>query len=61
MSWGVSLPRIVTWARFRQADGEEIWLYNTHFPHRAEDAAARLEAARSWPPTSPSACRRTRG
>jgi endonuclease/exonuclease/phosphatase family metal-dependent hydrolase len=45
-SWNVSLPRMVTWVRFRQADGEEFWFYNTHFPHRAEDGAARFEASK---------------
>ncbi len=46
MSWNVSLPRMVTWARFRESSGKEFYLYNTHFPHRAEDAAARFEAAK---------------
>ncbi|MEZ5363558.1 MAG: endonuclease/exonuclease/phosphatase family protein [Bryobacterales bacterium] len=46
MSWDVSLPRMVTWARFREASGREFWLYNTHFPHRQEDAAARFECAK---------------
>ena len=46
MSWDVSLPRMVTWARFREADGREIYFYNTHFPHRGQDAAARLECAK---------------
>ena len=46
MSWDVSLPRLVTWARFRDADGEEFYFYNTHFPHRREDAAARLNCAK---------------
>ena len=46
MSWGVSLPRMVTWARFRDLEGEEFYLYNTHFPHRRQDAAARLNGAR---------------
>ncbi len=46
MSWDVSLPRIATWARFREARGGELWVYNTHFPHRREDAAARLECAK---------------
>ena len=45
-SWNVSLPRMVTWVRFRQADGEEFWFYNTHFPHRAEDGSARFEASK---------------
>ena len=46
MSWNVSLPRMVTWARFRDRDGEGFYLYNTHFPHRQQDAAARVECAR---------------
>jgi len=46
MSWNVSLPRMVTWVRFRDVQGEEFWFYNTHFPHRAEDAAARFEASK---------------
>ncbi|MCY4597568.1 MAG: endonuclease/exonuclease/phosphatase family protein [Bryobacterales bacterium] len=46
MSWGVSLPRMVTWARFRDLEGEEFYLYNTHFAHRRQDAAARLNSAR---------------
>ena len=46
MSWDVSLPRIVTWARFREASGGEFWFYNTHFPHRREDARARYECAK---------------
>ncbi len=46
MSWNVSLPRMVTWVRFLDNQGEEFWFYNTHFPHRAEDAAARFEASK---------------
>ena len=46
MSWNVSLPRMVTWARFRDVEGEEFYLYNTHFPHRRQDALARVECAR---------------
>lgn len=46
MSWEVSLPRMVTWVRFLDVQGEEFWFYNTHFPHRAEDAAARFEASK---------------
>ena len=46
-AWGMSLPRLATWARFRTRGGEEFYLYNTHFPHRREeDAAARVECAR---------------
>jgi endonuclease/exonuclease/phosphatase family metal-dependent hydrolase len=46
MSWDVSLPRMVTWARFRDLEGEEFYFYNTHFPHRAQDSAARLKCAK---------------
>lgn len=45
-SWDVSLPRMVTWARLRDAQGRELYFYNTHFPHRGQDAAARLECAK---------------
>ena len=45
--WGMSLPRMATWARFRAHSGEEFYAYNTHFPHRQEqDAQARQECAR---------------
>jgi endonuclease/exonuclease/phosphatase family metal-dependent hydrolase len=44
MDWHVSLPRMVTWARFRSA-GKEFYFLNTHFPHRREDDAARLNCA----------------
>lgn len=47
MSWNVSLPRMVTWGLFeRLGSGKRFYLYNTHFPHRAEDGAARLECAK---------------
>jgi endonuclease/exonuclease/phosphatase family metal-dependent hydrolase len=47
MSWNVSLPRMVTWGRFQIAGTRKhFYLYNTHFPHRGEDHAARLECAR---------------
>lgn len=46
MSWDVSLPRMVTWVRFRDVQGEEFYFYNTHFPHRSQDAAARFEASK---------------
>lgn len=46
MSWGVSLPRMVTWGLFEAREsGRRFYFYNTHFPHRREDAAARLECA----------------
>lgn len=44
-SWQSSLPRVTTWARFTHLDsGRTIWVYNTHFDHRSEQA--RTEAAR---------------
>jgi endonuclease/exonuclease/phosphatase family metal-dependent hydrolase len=46
MSWDVTLPRMVTWGLFeRSGSGERFYLYNTHFPHRTEDAAARVRCA----------------
>jgi endonuclease/exonuclease/phosphatase family metal-dependent hydrolase len=47
MSWNVSLPRMVTWALFEQAGGgQRFYFYNTHFPHRRQDEAARVECAK---------------
>ena len=47
MSWDVSLPRMVTWGLFeRLGSGKRFYFYNTHFPHRREDDAARLECAK---------------
>lgn len=47
VSWGHPYPRMVTWALFEsKADGRRFHLYNTHFPYRAEDGAAREKAAR---------------
>jgi endonuclease/exonuclease/phosphatase family metal-dependent hydrolase len=46
MSWDVSLPRMVTWGLFEVgAGGRRFYYYNTHFPHRPQDAAARLKCA----------------
>ncbi|MEN6603760.1 MAG: endonuclease/exonuclease/phosphatase family protein [Bryobacteraceae bacterium] len=45
-SWGMSLPRMVTWARFKTSHGSQFVFYNTHFPHRGQDHQARLECAR---------------
>jgi endonuclease/exonuclease/phosphatase family metal-dependent hydrolase len=46
MSWNVSLPRMVTWGLFETSgSGRKFYFYNTHFPHRAEDAAARIRCA----------------
>jgi len=47
MSWDVSLPRMVTWGLFETIAGKQrFYYYNSHFPHRAEDSAARLNCAR---------------
>lgn len=47
MSWGVNLPRMVTWGLFEIREAaRRFYLYNTHFPHRREDEEARLRAAR---------------
>ena len=47
MSWNVSLPRMVTWGLFEIAgSGKRFYFYNTHFPHRRQDKAARMECAK---------------
>ncbi len=47
MSWDVSLPRMVTWGLFEIIGaGRQFYFYNTHFPHRRQDSAARLECAK---------------
>ncbi|GAA0737890.1 endonuclease/exonuclease/phosphatase family protein [Sphingomonas japonica] len=46
ISWGHPLPRMATWGLFeRIADGRRFHLFNTHFPYRAEDEAARTRCA----------------
>ena len=45
MSWDVTLPRMVTWGLFETRGGRRFYFYNTHFPHRKEDAAARVKCA----------------
>lgn len=47
MSWNVTLPRMVTWAVLKdKSSGRELHYFNTHFPHRREDAQARVECAK---------------
>jgi endonuclease/exonuclease/phosphatase family metal-dependent hydrolase len=47
MSWNVTLPRMVTWAVFEDLGARRRFHYfNTHFPHRREDAEARVQCAR---------------
>jgi endonuclease/exonuclease/phosphatase family metal-dependent hydrolase len=46
ITWGNLFPRLVTWARFKRiADGATFVLYDTHFPYREQDDAARLKSA----------------
>lgn len=46
-SWDMSLPRLVTWGEFNDKKaGRSFRFYNTHFPHRREDEAARTQCAR---------------
>lgn len=43
--WDAALPRIVTWAKFRDKQTQkEFFFFNTHFDHRGEQA--RAESAR---------------
>jgi endonuclease/exonuclease/phosphatase family metal-dependent hydrolase len=46
-SWDMSLPRLATWGEFKdKRSGRSFRFYNTHFPHRREDEAARTQCAR---------------
>ena len=47
ISWGHPYPRMVTWGLFEtRTGGRRFYVFNTHFPYRAEDDQARLKAAR---------------
>jgi endonuclease/exonuclease/phosphatase family metal-dependent hydrolase len=47
MSWGITLPRMVTWAIFEdRRNGRRFRFFNTHFPHRGVDTVARAECAK---------------
>lgn len=35
-SWGNTVVRICTWAKFRDKDGAEFTVYNTHFDHESQ-------------------------
>lgn len=44
-SWDSSLPRVATWARFKdKKEGKELLAINTHFDHKG--TVARVEAAK---------------
>jgi endonuclease/exonuclease/phosphatase family metal-dependent hydrolase len=46
-SWEMSLPRMVTWGVFAvKSSGRKFLYFNTHFPHRREDEAARVQCAK---------------
>ncbi|KQM64474.1 endonuclease [Sphingomonas sp. Leaf17] len=45
ITWGHPLPRMVTWGKFRTRTGRTFYLFDTHFPYRAEDESARTRAA----------------
>lgn len=46
-AWNMSLPRMATWGLFENRKShKKFYLVNTHFPHRPQDEAARLECAR---------------
>lgn len=46
-SWNTTLPRMVTWAVFEDLKNKRrFWYFNTHFPHRREDEAARVMCAK---------------
>lgn len=47
MNWGMTLPRLATWARLLDnRTGKAFTFIDTHFPHRAQDDAARTECAK---------------
>ncbi|RYY34059.1 MAG: endonuclease/exonuclease/phosphatase family protein [Sphingomonadales bacterium] len=43
--WGNLYPRMVTWAQFKAKLGRTFFVFNTHFPYRAEDEPIRRRAA----------------
>lgn len=45
-TWGQPYPRMVTWALFQvKSSGRRFYLFNTHFPYREQDVAARTRSA----------------
>ena len=48
ITWGNLYPRMVTWGLFESRDdGRRFYLFNTHFPYRDEDDAARTRCAQA--------------
>ena len=35
-SWGNQIPRVCSWARFVQADGKALYVFNTHWDHQSQ-------------------------
>ena len=40
-SWGNTIPRICTWARFVGRDGRAFWHYNVHLDHQSQPSRER--------------------
>lgn len=38
LSWNTGCPRICTWVRLRQQNGQDYYVYNTHLDHISEEA-----------------------
>lgn len=46
ITWGNLYPRLTTWALFEhRSSRRRFYVYNTHFPYRDEDEAARVRCA----------------
>jgi endonuclease/exonuclease/phosphatase family metal-dependent hydrolase len=43
-SWGNSITRICTWARFVDRDGRAFWHYNVHLDHQSQPSRERSTA-----------------
>jgi endonuclease/exonuclease/phosphatase family metal-dependent hydrolase len=43
-SWGNTITRICTWARFVDRDGTAFWLYNVHLDHQSQPSRERSSA-----------------
>ncbi len=43
-SWGNSITRICTWARFIDRDGRAFWHYNVHLDHQSQPSRERSSA-----------------
>lgn len=43
-SWGNTITRICTWARFVDRDGRAFWVYNVHYDHQSQPSRERSSA-----------------